>query len=1067
MTFRPSSPRAKRRWLALLAFVGVLSVLGTGAVLAQLDKTKFELDKDATNNATYTKIGVLNAAVASATGTSSISICQDVAVVTGYNGATILVDSERMTLAGGVAAGGGGCPAGYTFKVNYTAARGADGTTPGAHAKAEDVSKITTGTIDGADWDQVYAAVNADANTKCVSLGAVECAFTHDARAASIFTSSKDYDEISGTGGEVWQWRDQSVPDADELDDGFAIKYIDSNNKQNLYFGADRFATNGSKDAGFWFFHKDVAAVAPVGTADGLFTGTHTAPSPGPNVGDRFCDSNLGGSVAGGQTSPVPACTYDQNDKGGDVLILTTFTGGGAVTTIRVFEWVGPPGTTAALLERGTQGDCIGAPADAKLCATVNNTTVETNWPYSGKNEPANNNIPNGGLLEGGINLTDLHLEGCFSSFMATTRSAPSLTADPKDFILGSFEACGSSMTTTPKSGAGTALTADSDNDNLDEITIGTNGTVSVKDSAALNVSGTTTFTGSLAFYICGPIATGACSDAGVNAGFSGNPVTTNGTYVSNAVTLTSTGRYCWFATFTSGTQGVPNASDGTMESAGPPKSTGECFEVMPVTPTLLTTAVEPLTLMSPTIYGGKADMNGSGTVTTADDSNAFYGSTSIIDGQLDCNAWGATQNAGTAGNGAIDGADDCTLIGYDGTADGVTIAVVDGQFATADGVAIANGTPLPSVFNATTPNSNSISASNFAWSARFGRVDSNGNESIGGTDCSFDVVGTADILGSDPGCGFGTPIPASLNGYVDLNGDGKATSADTCTGCFLGRNVANGLIQTGPVDFGQPVYDAATLIGTANQPGNNGATNGGNATYPTIRATNGAVADGKITFTLTGPGAACNTTVTATGNPQDVTVSGDGNYATSGVTPGAPGTYHWKAVYSGDPIATPGTNTLGTSHNGTCAETGEDVVVRQIPTEIATGPYTYPQDSASIRSSITTDLLPAGGTVVFKLFGPTTGKTGLENCQANTSTGLVYSETKTSVVPSGGAHEVTGINTSNSSFSIDSSKNGLYYWLVTYATGDQVHTSRQSACTESTSVTQVDAAYPGTLFTP
>jgi hypothetical protein len=53
------------------------------------------------------------------------------------------------------------------------------------------------------------------------------------------------------------------------------------------------------------------------------------------------------------------------------------------------------------------------------------------------------------------------------------------------------------------------------------------------------------------------------------------------------------------------------------------------------------------------------------------DDSNQFFGATDIIDGKLDCNAWGATKNAGTAGNLAIDGSDDCTLVAYDGSPTG------------------------------------------------------------------------------------------------------------------------------------------------------------------------------------------------------------------------------------------------------------------------------------------------------------------------------------------------------------------------------------------------------------
>ena len=56
----------------------------------------------------------------------------------------------------------------------------------------------------------------------------------------------------------------------------------------------------------------------------------------------------------------------------------------------------------------------------------------------------------------------------------------------------------------------------------------------------------------------------------------------------------------------------------------------------------------------SPTIVGGGADLDGNGVVNGSDDANAFYGDTSIIDGKLDCDAWGAVANQGDAGNGSI-----------------------------------------------------------------------------------------------------------------------------------------------------------------------------------------------------------------------------------------------------------------------------------------------------------------------------------------------------------------------------------------------------------------------------
>jgi hypothetical protein len=209
----------------------------------------------------------------------------------------------------------------------------------------------------------------------------------------------------------------------------------------------------------------------------------------------------------------------------------------------------------------------------------------------------------------------------------------------------------------------------------------------------------------------------------------------------------------------------------------------------------------------SPFIVNGLADLNGNRAVSGRDDSNAFYGDTSIIDGFLDCDAW-TSDNDGTAGDGSITAADDCTLIGYDGTADGKTIEVQDGEFLVGNGF-------LPTIFNASDPDNPDVGDSDFAWSTIHGRVDSNGNEFIDFNDCHFGLIGVlqdnglgdatdgADILGNnqantDP-CGFGAPTPAAAdNGKVDRNSDHDITSADSCTnGCFFGHNLRNGLVQS------------------------------------------------------------------------------------------------------------------------------------------------------------------------------------------------------------------------------------------------------------------------------
>ena len=196
----------------------------------------------------------------------------------------------------------------------------------------------------------------------------------------------------------------------------------------------------------------------------------------------------------------------------------------------------------------------------------------------------------------------------------------------------------------------------------------------------------------------------------------------------------------------------------------------------------------------SPTIVGGGADVNGDGVVDTGDDANAFYGDTSIIGGKLDCDAWGVNANDGSAGDGAIDTADDCSLVGYDGTPDGVTIDVANGVFL------VGNG-PLPTVFNAANPDNPSIADSDFAWSAIDGRVDSNGNEAIDSDDCHVAVVPGVDVLSNDGAnsnpCGFATGRNTADNGLLDFNNDQDIGAADSCAdGCFFGHDVVLGKVQ-------------------------------------------------------------------------------------------------------------------------------------------------------------------------------------------------------------------------------------------------------------------------------
>jgi len=195
--------------------------------------------------------------------------------------------------------------------------------------------------------------------------------------------------------------------------------------------------------------------------------------------------------------------------------------------------------------------------------------------------------------------------------------------------------------------------------------------------------------------------------------------------------------------------------------------------------------------LLSLAIIGGRADVNGDGVINGMDDSNSFFGDTSVVDGGVDCDA-----GIGNAGNLAITIADDCALTPTSGPA----VSVQDGEFQIGDG-------PLAASF----------SVPDVAWRVLNGRVDSNGNGLIDGDDCTFGLVGAtddagggdmtdgADVLGNPTAneCGFAlAPDPAD-NGLVDLDSDGTITGADTCSnGCFFGHNLGHGAVQDADSEF-------------------------------------------------------------------------------------------------------------------------------------------------------------------------------------------------------------------------------------------------------------------------
>lgn len=430
-----------------------------------------------------------------------------------------------------------------------------------------DVSASTTtnvgGTTQNLDWDSL---INADGSLKALPAGFTASSFDRDfltnangsfntADTTTFATGSKDTLPISPG----WQCSfSNNVNSKIDIMNAYAAAYTAANGDELLYFALEKNANEGNNNVGFWFLQDEAACASASG--NNAFVGDHTD---------------------------------------GDLLIVSAFTNGGLVSTIDVYRWNG--GATGSL---GTTpvahgADCSTEPAGDDACATVNGPadgvggTITTPWLTANKDDGVGHSLRQAEFFEGGVNLTDNNLGGkCFTTFIADTRSSQSLTATLFDFSRGQLGACVTELTTTPANSGGTPLT-DSDGDLLPDIAIGTGSAgVDVRDSADLNVIGADTWSGTLHFFLCGPIATGTCDTGGLEIG-AGTAVNQDTVMpvLSGSAHLTSVGRYCWRGFFDSATEGVGDQTDSSL---------GECFEVLPVRPTLTTSAGPDVILGNP-----------------------------------------------------------------------------------------------------------------------------------------------------------------------------------------------------------------------------------------------------------------------------------------------------------------------------------------------------------------------------------------------------------------------------------------------------------------------------------
>ena len=312
----------------------------------------------------------------------------------------------------------------------------------------------------------------------------------HEPADSTIFTTGGSKDDLNTTS---WKWTNGSVPDKDDLLDGFAALY-----DKILYFGADRFANNGDSAIGFWFFQNGLSV-----NANGTFSPAH---------------------------------------KVGDLFVVSHFENGGATSEIQLYSWVGSGGSDGALDLTATGQICTGSPANDEACGIANQTATSAPWSYTPKAGAAGT-FPQFSFFEGGLDLAQVFTGTvpCFGSFLVETRSSQEVNAQLKDFIAGDFNTC------VPPTIATTSSTASADFGGSVTDTANLSGSDG-------NASGTVSFficTPSEVTAAGCPAGAGTQVGSAVAVNTAGNPDTATSSAYTVGVTPAAAGKYCWRAEYT------------------------------------------------------------------------------------------------------------------------------------------------------------------------------------------------------------------------------------------------------------------------------------------------------------------------------------------------------------------------------------------------------------------------------------------------------------------------------------------------------------------------------------
>jgi hypothetical protein len=269
---------------------------------------------------------------------------------------------------------------------------------PNGDEKAISFSTTPLATIPPYDWNDLFGSSGNRLITPDPINGPLLAdVFVADAATPdqSYFQSNKDIQPIK-SGAQHWACDPINNPlNKDDLLNAYAaLVQVPANAPDNagdqvLYLGSERDSNNGTSFAGFWLL-KD-KSVGCSGTNN--FSGQHTD---------------------------------------GDILIVSDYTNGGGTQDVSVYKWVGDDATGGPVLDASFNGSICGPTlTNDDACAIANGGAITT--PWSPTLHPAET------FVETGIDLTTLlgSNGGCFTNFLAETRSSDVLTATLKDFASG------------------------------------------------------------------------------------------------------------------------------------------------------------------------------------------------------------------------------------------------------------------------------------------------------------------------------------------------------------------------------------------------------------------------------------------------------------------------------------------------------------------------------------------------------------------------------------------------------------------------------------------------------